>query len=76
MVKNMFFLNRRLNRSEYAKRVSHMSEHGFLRNFARDWYFDKDTSLNIYGNLHRTFGLDVYGLRHMYATRGDPHVIL
>ena len=52
-----------------------MSESGFLKGFARNWYFDKDTCLNIYGNLHRTFGFDVYGFRHLYATRGDPHVV-
>lgn len=52
-----------------------MSEAKYLREYGRNWFFDKDTCLSLFGNLHRSFGFDVYGLRHLYATRGDRHVV-
>jgi processing peptidase subunit beta len=75
IAQDLFTKDRRLQRTEMAHRVSQASEQKFLCEFGRNWFFDKDTCLHTYGNAHRIFGADVYGMRHLYATRGDPHVI-
>lgn len=67
--------DRRISRTEMAYRISKASETKLLCDFGKRWFFDKDTCLHTYGNAHRIYGSDVYGLRHMYATRGDPHVM-
>ena len=40
--------------------------------FAKEWFFDKDTCMHLYGPIHRVSGLDTYNYMHMQMTRGNP----
>jgi hypothetical protein len=75
IAKNIFYLDRRINRTEAAYRFSHLSDAKILMNYAREWFYDKDTCIHAFGNHHKIFRRDIYGLRQLYATRGDSHVI-
>lgn len=68
-------MGKRLTRTEFGYRVSKLSDYKIMRNFARDWFFDKDVCYHICGNIHRAMGKDIYGHKAIVASRADPFVV-
>ncbi len=76
IAKNIAFSGRRIGRTEMAYRISHMSEQNFLKDYASKWFFDRDISVNLYGNVAHLAGQNYYHERMLNTTRGDMLTIL
>jgi predicted Zn-dependent peptidase len=46
------YLDRRVTRSEFAKRISNI-EKGYLQRVVLDWFFDSDLSIVAWGPVHQ-----------------------
>ena len=64
------YLDRLISRTEIATRISHMSP-DYLSKVATKWFWDKETAVTAYGNLHSGMMNAHYNRTFKRATLGD-----
>ena len=55
----MLYLNRRVPRSEIARRVSHM-DHNYMRHLCYEWFYDAEPSFTNWGPIESTSSIGSY----------------
>ena len=55
----MLYLNRRIPRSEIAKRVSHIDSY-HMRHLAMEWFYDAEPSFTNWGPIEQTSSIGSY----------------
>ena len=66
----MLYLNRRVTRSEFAKRISAL-ENGHLTRVATKWFWDKDVSASLWGPVHNIMQSSWYNRPWRRTTLGN-----
>ena len=69
--KEIFYIGRRLSRTELAYRYSHLSGQKDLQQFAFNWFYDKELALSIWGPCHNFMANAYYDRRIMTSTKAD-----
>ena len=64
------YLDRVINRTETATRISHMTSE-YLQKVASKWFWDKETAVTAYGNLHAGMARSHYNRTFKRATLGE-----
>jgi mitochondrial-processing peptidase subunit beta len=64
------YLDRVINRTEIATRVSHMTP-AYVSKVASKWFWDKETAVTGYGNLHSAMANSHYNRTFKRATLGN-----
>ena len=64
------YLDRVINRTEAATRISHMTA-PYINSVATKWFWDKETAVSGYGNLHSHMANAHYNRTFKRATLGD-----
>ena len=63
------YLDRIINRTEIATRISHMTPN-YISKMATKWFWDKETAVSGYGNLHHHMSNSHYNRTFKRATIG------
>lgn len=76
IAKDIQYIGRRIDRTERAFRYSYMADQGFLQEKAKNWFYDKDTALGVWGpcnNYVKEF--HYYNSNMLLATRGNRIIL-
>lgn len=68
--KQLAYLDRLINRTEIATRISHMTPE-YISGVATKWFWDKETAVTGWGNLHSGMASAHYNRTFKRATLGD-----
>lgn len=68
--KQVAYLDRLINRTEIATRISHMNP-AYVSKVASKWFWDKETAVTGYGNLHGNVVSAHYNRTFRRATLGE-----
>lgn len=63
------YLDRIIPRTEFATRISHM-DGAYLSRVATKWFWDKETSVSVWGPLHNIINMCHYNRPYRRATLG------
>jgi processing peptidase subunit beta len=71
IAKELFYVGRRIPRTEYALRMSNLACEKFLQKVALKWFYDKDIGVAIWGPGHNIISGAYYDRRFMTSTKAD-----
>jgi len=72
IARELFYIGRRIPRTELALRLSNLADEKYLQKVALKWFYDKDIGVAIWGPGHNIVSGAYYDRRFMTSTKADP----
>lgn len=76
IAKELFYVGRRITRTEWASRLSHLADPVTLRRVARDHLFDKEVGVALWGPQHNIANYNYYCKKLHLSTKADTTLLL
>ena len=76
IAKEVFYIGRRINRTEYASRYSNLMDTKVMMQVAKENFYNQEVGIVLWGPLHNVCTLTSYGGRVTMATKGSMLTML